>query len=245
MVPLVHELVEGFREGGLYVIAGPPGIGKTVFIRRTVLESLKDFTVFYVSADTSVKDFIDFLDEYGLSQYRNRIIIIDGFSTGATGIKKDTSIERIDFSKSSDAIYKLYSKLNSVPGDKLLIIDSLTEFFIGTEPSVSITFIKGLKEVLENTSSVGIATVHTGLEDLSGIYWTLEYLVDGYIELSYEPNFESLGFLVRRIRIKKMRSSHHEANWIPYKILENYKLEFMTAQELKAIAEALVGKRQS
>ncbi|AFH42386.1 hypothetical protein IOK49_06365 [Fervidicoccus fontis] len=244
-LPLVSDLMEGNLSEGIYVIAGPPGIGKSVFVKRLIANSIADSYILYVSVDSSIKDMLEFLEKMNISKYKDHIQFLDAFSTTFTGIKQDIQYEKINLESASDSLFTIYSKLSQMDGNKILVIDSITEMLIGTDPDTSISFIKGLKQITESTHTLGVITIHTGPDSLKDILWILEYLSDGYIELAFEPNFEAVGILLRRIRIKKMRNKFHDSNWYPYKIVKDYGLQFMSPQELKAIADVVTGKKSS
>jgi len=242
LFPLVSQLVEGSLPDGIYILAGPPGVGKSVFVKRLLADHVKTTPILYVSVDSSTKDVEDFLEKMNLKEYKENIVLLDGFSLSITGIRQSSQHEKINLDSPSDSLFAIYSKLSQMQGRKILIIDSITEMMIGTDPGSVIEFIKGLKQIAEYTRTLSVLTIHTGPESLQEILWALEYLSDGYVELGYEPNLESVGLLIRRIRIKKMRGMRHDTNWYPFKIGKNYTLEFYTPQELKAIMDAITGK---
>jgi len=243
--PLVSQLAEGFYRGGVYIITGPPGVGKSVFVKKLIMDSIKDNYILFVSCDSSPKEMVEFLEKVGLGDKRDRIILLDSFSSTLTGIKQEPVFDKIDLGDTQKSLFDLYSKLSQIHGKKLLIIDSITEVMLGSDPNRVISLLKGLKQISESTNTISILTMHSGPEGLQDVLWVFEYLSDGFVELGYEPNFESVGILLRRIRVRKMRGVYHDTNWYPFKIGKNYSVQFYSKEEMKALAEAVTGKKQS
>ncbi len=250
-IPLVSSVVEGFPRGGLIVLAGYPGIGKSVFINTTLANALGEgFGCVYVAIDSSVEEIIDDLSERGVDVdsllSSNRLRFIDGFSIELHAIVRTLSYTRVSILKPVETLDTLYNSLETLDADKkLLVIDSLNEFLMRNEPGIAIDFVKGLKLIGRKTGCISLVTLHLGIPGLEQLYSSIEYLSDGYIEMSFDPRLEELGIPLRRLRVKKMRSASHELQWIPYTIAKGGRIEVVDIKQIISSVRASLAELKS
>ena len=65
-----------------------------------------------------------------------------------------------------------------------------------------------------------LASVHYGLKIFSDVVDTFDYIMDGLIDLRYDPEAMKQGFLLKEMRIRKMKGTFHITNWMPFEITE-------------------------
>ncbi len=122
----------------------------------------------------------------------------------------------------------------------LLVIDSLNEIFFHIEMAPAFEFVKTVRAIAAKARNIlTIATLHTPTQAYQEIAKTLEYMVDGFIELRYEPTLIELGIPLKQYIIRKMRGVPHHAAWVPYVIAENG-IKVVDIEKLKALMASKV-----
>ncbi len=250
-IPLISDLVDGFPKGGVIVIAGVPGVGKSVFINQTIINCLnrKDYAVFYIAIDTPIEEFLEFIKDRGIDVETilgNRLYIVNGFIVELRSLSRSKVYPVVNPMKpleTLDVLYELLSKARDK--ENVLIIDSINEFLMRNEPGLAIDFIKGLKLICKKTNSICIASLHLGIQGLEQLYSSIEYLVDGYIEVGFDKKLEELGIPLRRLRVRKMRNTSHELQWIPFTITREGKIEIVDIKKIISTIRANLAELKS
>jgi KaiC/GvpD/RAD55 family RecA-like ATPase len=102
-----------------------------------------------------------------------------------------------------------------------IFIDSITElwFLNLKEPYSTVEYVKTWRAMFSKESLVPVfCSHHYGMKAFEIYEELLEYIVDGIVDLRYEPNLMKVGLLVKQFRIRKMKGVHHDSNWVPFTI---------------------------
>ena len=227
-IPVFDDLVEGVRKGSMIVFAGPPGIGKSVFVRHAVLSTVTGGgRVAYIVFDDDPEDIlVELANASGmeLDNIRGKVVVLDGFSATLPGLE-EYGVTRIDPMNPIEALNTIHNVLKPMASEvKLLIIDSINEIILRNEPGIVLDFVKGLKSLCKRYSIVSILVLHTGIPGLEQIYSAVEYISDSFVEMGFDPSLEQLGIPLRRLRVRKLKGASHILDWIPYTIGKNGKI---------------------
>ncbi len=235
-IPVFDNLVEGVRKGSMIVFAGPPGIGKSVFVRYAVLNTItKGEKVVYVVFDDDPKEILIELANAGsmkLDVIREKVVILDGFSITLPGLE-EYGVTKIDPMNPMEALNTIHNVLKPLASEiKLLVIDSVNEIILRNEPGIVLDFIKGLKSLCKRYGTVLILVLHTGIPGLEQIYSAVEYISDSFVEMGFDPSLEQLGIPLRRLRVRKLKGASHTLDWIPYTIGRNGKIMIVDIKKI-------------
>ncbi len=227
-IPVFDDLVEGVRKGSMIVFAGPPGIGKSVFVRYAVLNTVTSGEgVTYVAFDDDPEEIlVELANASGmkLDDIRGKVVILDGFSVTLPGLE-EYKATRIDPMNPIEALNTIHNVLKLLASKiKLLVIDSINEIILRNEPGIVLDFVKGLKSLCKRYCIVSILVLHTGIPGLEQIYSAVEYISDSFVEMGFDPSLEQLGIPLRRLRVRKLKGAFHTLDWIPYTIGRNGKI---------------------
>ncbi len=239
-IPVFDDLVEGVRRGSMIVFAGPPGIGKSVFIRYAVLKALSsNGRVVYIVFDEDPTEVLVELASIGnmeLNSIRERVLVLDGFSVKLPGLEEfeHTIIDPMNPIEALNTIYNIIKPHASEI--KLLVIDSINEIILRNEPGIVLDFIKGLKGLCKRYGTTSIIVLHTGIPGLEQIYSAIEYISDSFVEMGFDPSLEQLGIPLRRLRVRKLKGASHSLDWVPYTIGRGGKIMVV---DIKKIMESV------
>ena len=170
--------------------------------------------------------------------------VIDAFSFRLGSFKKThpavvREVNPKDLDQLTYTITDVIEELNLV-NKGLLVIDSLNEIFFHIEMAPAFEFVKTVRAVAAKARNIlTIATLHTPTQTYQEIAKTLEYMVDGFIELRYEPTLIELGIPLKQYIIRKMRGVPHHAAWVPYVIAEEG-IKMVDIGKLKKLMEEKV-----
>ncbi len=221
-IPVFDDLVEGVRRGSMIVFAGPPGIGKSVFVRYAVLNTVKnDGKVAYVVFDDDPEEILVELANVSgvpVNDIREKIVVLDGFTVALPGLEEYRTV-KIDPMNPMEALNTIHNVIKPIVSEtKLLVMDSVNEIILRNEPGIVLDFIKGLKSLCKRYGIVSILVLHTGIPGLEQIYSAIEYISDSFVEMGFDPSLEQLGIPLRRLRVRKLKGASHTLDWIPYTI---------------------------
>ncbi len=239
-IPVFDGLVEGVRRGSMIVFAGPPGIGKSVFVRYAVLNVLSSSgKVVYIAFDEDPGEVIAELESAGgiePSSVRDRVLVLDGFSVRLPGLE-EAGYTVVDPMNLIEALNTIYNAVKTYASEvKLLVIDSINEIILRNEPGIVLDFIKGLKALSKRYGIISIIVLHSGIPGLEQIYSTIEYVSDSFVEMGFDPSLEQLGIPLRRLRVRKLKGASHSLDWVPYTIGKGGKIMVV---DIKKIMESV------
>ena len=239
-IPVFDNLVEGVRKGSLIVFAGPPGIGKSVFIRYAVLNVLSNSgKVVYIVFDedpTGVLADLASAKNISIDEIKNRVLVLGGFLVRVPGLE-ESEYTAVDPMNPIEALNTMYNVVKPHASEiKLLVIDSINEIILRNEPGIVLDFIKGLKGLCKRYNIISVIVLHTGIPGLDQIYSAMEYLSDSFVEMGFDPSLEQLGIPLRRLRVRKLKGASHSLDWVPYTIGKGGKIMVV---DIKKIMESV------
>ncbi len=247
-IPIVDEFVDdGLPLGSLMVFAGPPGIGKSVFIVHAVIGALgRGWKVIYITFDDEPEDVLSILGLFDRSvseHVRNgRLVLVDGFTVPISGLSGSSWIKVSPTNPldSLTTIHNIIRETSIEAGRLLIVVDSLNEIVLRNEAGLVLDFVKGLRGICKRYKALGLVSLHTGIPGLEQLYHAIEYLSDGVVELGFDPSLEQLGIPLRRLRIVKVKATSHSLEWIPYTILRDGKISLVDVKKIMSnIRQAL------
>lgn len=226
-IPFFDEILpEGFPSNSLILISGEGGIAKTLILQNIALSFMKrGFYCIYLCIDEHPLSFYQSMKLMGLRieiyLKRKKLMLVDLFS-----YKLGISNSDVEFQEYISVSYPLtqQSLLNLLTyyikeiyeknAKVLIIIDSLTELSNRLGINSTIDFIKYLRfEICKKRSIPVFASSHFGMKNYEDFEQSLEYNVDGIIDLRYDPLEMQYGSLVKQLRVRKLRNSIHDNKW--------------------------------
>ncbi len=239
--PLDFLLPEGVPLNSFITLSGEGGTGKSVILQQLAISFLKrGFSVIYVASDDSplsimlnMKNFGWHVDRYGK---RGRFRFVDCFSFR---IKRSleypeyvTVVEQPSFLRNITDV--LDSVMDKLRGRKVMLIDSLTDIISHAEPMTAIETVKAWRANYTKAQNTLVFTsFHFGIKAFDEIEQIIDYIVDGIIDLRFDPYLMQQGVLVKQMRIRKMKGTSHLTKWVYFQI---------TKDGLKLIDKATVMK---
>lgn len=211
--------IQGFDElvqGGLisdrvYIVAGPPGAGKTTFGMHFLVQGAKEGERgLYVSLTEDPRNIIEDMSTYSFNVKRyslaGLILFVD---MGPLSIQYMNAVKNRENMKSTYAeeIFKKISALVRIKGVKRIVIDSVLtlKYGSGSEEDQNreiARFFRSLKD-LKATS-----LILSEMTDLSN-YSPEHYMAHGVIFLH---NFLNGNTMTRALQVIKMRGTHHDCD---------------------------------
>lgn len=231
-IPLLDKaLPKGIPRNNMIMIVGESGTGKSVFILQLLRERLKrgEPCIFMCFDDAPLaieQNFASF--GWSLREYADEGLFrfIDCFSFRMSPDKTKlpsyiTYIENPrDLYQLTNIFFSTMDRMNMECGGAVFI-DSLTELLSITEPATAIETIKTWRaEAAKERLVTMFATFHFGIKPFDDLEQILEYVVDGIIDLRYDPILMQQGVLVKQFRIRKMKGARHETNWFTFTVDE-------------------------
>jgi len=225
------SLPEGIPRNSFTLVSGEGGTGKSVLVAQLIYERLQaGEPCIVVSLDDSPRGFMQQLTSFGWfpEPYtkKNLLHFVDCFSFRRK-VSESSVPEYITVIKSPTDLDDLTERITSLV-DKLglhnrgaIFIDSVTElwFLNLKEPYRTVEYVKTWRAECSKERLVPIfCSHHYGLKIFEIYEELLEYVVDGIIDLRYEPNLMKVGLLVKQFRIRKLKGVHHDSNWVAFTI---------------------------
>jgi KaiC/GvpD/RAD55 family RecA-like ATPase len=236
-VDLIDSLLpRGVLPDSLIAVIGPPGLGKS-FITRKIVEGFlaEGGPVFYVS-----------LDDVVYAREDEGFYVINGFKTSIP-LPNNAFTASINPENPGRALETISNIVASRTGGRrgLIVVDSINTILVASDPFVALDFIRGLKALCRKHGLLGLVTLHTGIPGFEQLEAIITYMVDGVIEMEYDPNLEEMGIPLRRIRIRRMRGVPHSLQWVPFTITDEGPVPVDVSSLLEKISKALSIRRSS
>lgn len=246
-VKLLDSLApEGIPQNSFVIFSGESGTGKSVLMLQVVKEALRRGRsgVFVCFDDTPSS-----IERIGASIGLNlkgyvekgllRFIDCYSFRMNPDPSKIPSHVIYVENPKDlHDMTSTMLVAVDDVGigGRGFLVIDSITELFTLDEPSTVIDFVKKWRaECAKKRNVLTLASIHSGLRMLEQFYELLEYVADVIVDFRYEPSLLSLGYLVKQLRIRKLKGALHEPFWAAFTITK----EGVTSLDLKRLMRKL------
>jgi KaiC/GvpD/RAD55 family RecA-like ATPase len=225
------SLPEGIPRNSFILVSGESGTGKSVLIAQLIYERLKQGEpCILVCLDDSPHGFMQQLRSFGWFPdpflKKNLLNFIDCYSyrmnpdestipSYITYVKAPTDLDNLQ-----DKIMEAADKLG-IHNRGAIFIDSITElwFLNLKEPYSTVEYVKTWRaEFSKERLAPVFCSHHYGLKVFEVYEELLEYIVDGIVDLRYEPNLMKIGLLVKQFRVRKLKGVHHDSNWVTFTI---------------------------
>ncbi|WXG43388.1 MAG: RAD55 family ATPase [Promethearchaeati archaeon SRVP18_Atabeyarchaeia-1] len=225
------SLPEGIPRNSFVLVSGEGGTGKSVLLTQLIYERLKQGEpCILLCLDDSPRGFMQQLTSFGWFPEpfleKNLLHFIDCYSyrmnpdessipSYTTYIKAPTDLDNLQ-ANVADAVDKL-----GMHNRGAVFIDSITElwFLNLKEPYATVEYVKTWRAEFSKERLVPVfCSHHYGLKVFEVYEELLEYIVDGVVDLRYEPNLMKIGMLVKQLRIRKLKGVHHDSNWVTFTV---------------------------
>src|SRR5437660_12729392 len=109
-------------------------------------------------------------------------------------------------------------------GRGAVCVDSLTEMFtLGQEDrALIVNMLDGVKSWRAKGAKEKLVPFfcshHTPLRAYADLDDLLFYVVDGIIDIRFNPGFADRGLLVKQFRVRKMKGAPHETYWVTFQV---------------------------
>jgi KaiC/GvpD/RAD55 family RecA-like ATPase len=217
-------LPDGIPRDNFIGLFGEGGTGKSVILYELFYNQLKmGEPGIFVCFEDVPRSIMEHMGNFGwdLSESNNvRFIDCYSFRMETRRSSENTKIltRPSDLESLTESLFDTMDEL-AMTERGMVVIDSLTELMTMTNVADLIDTIKdwrarGPKE----RDVIFLASVHYGLKVFSDVVDTFDYIMDGLIELRYDPKAMNEGYLLKELRIRKMKGTPHMTNWTPFEI---------------------------
>jgi len=209
---------------GLILLAGPAGVGKTMYCRQFIVEGLKNGDpCLFVSSTLTEKNANAMFSEVD-SRLKGKLKIISLHDLPQS--KRDARI------KLSNALVEIRSSIMSMAARRRepqiqrnsirIVVDCLSHLAILCGNNALNKFVWGLSAFLEKMIAVAICTINTGGRNLQN---SLSSFSAGIIEMKFEEAGQ--GSAKRMIRLLSLKGVHQEPRWTQFTISNSGELAFL------------------
>lgn len=230
-IPLLDDLIlEGTPRDSFIVLLGEGGTGKSAILAELCYRFLKKGEpVIYVALDNSPQSVFSDINSLGwdITSFceKGTLRFLDCYSFRMKADYNDKCItvlkEPDDLPNFTDKLVSIMDEMN-MNGRGLVLIDSLTEFMTLSDPSQVVESVKNWRARGSKERNVlFVSTLHYGLKAFEGFADVFDYIVDGIIDLRYDPEYMNSDILLKQIRIRKIKGSDHYTNWVNFVIEKN------------------------
>ncbi len=211
----------GLIEGRPYLVAGGPGVGKTILCMQFLMEGIRNNEkCLYVALEEQSKQLKEDMKEFGWDIQRIRILeTMQDLLSGIWAIKSRGAISKPEFS-----LKNLIEEMRMITAYKpsRIVIDSLTSVKMLYESQIEARReMLGFMNFLTTTGATTLLTSEAIGEDIL----MEEFLASGVIKMSL---IENEGEKLSAISVVKMRGSTFDKNIRPLKITDKGILVFPT-----------------
>ncbi len=223
----------GFPRSSFILINGEGGTGKSVMLQELAYRRIeKGDNVIYICLDDSPEYIVENMKALGFDvtdMIGDRITFLDGFSFRAREYVKNSQFPIVDPNDFSGITKKinLYIDRLKMEGKGMVIFDSLTEMMTLCGAPVLLEHIKTWRVMGPKVHNVTfLASHHFGIKPLEEFSSVLDYIMDGLIDIRYDPVLMEKGILLKQVRVRKMRGVWHDTRWKSFVITSEGIKEF-------------------
>ena len=230
-IKLLDELIiGGIPRDSFIMLLGEGGTGKSAILGELCYRFLKKGEpVLYVALDNSPQSVFSDITSLGwdISSFCEKGLLkfLDGYSYR---MKAEYDEKCITVLKEPDDLPNFTDKLVSIMdemgmnGRGIVLVDSLTELMTLADSSQVVESVKNWRaRGAKERNTLFVSTIHFGLKAFEGFADVFDYIVDGIIDLRYDPEYMASDVLIKQIRIRKIKGSDHYTNWVNFVIGKN------------------------
>jgi len=227
-IELLDDLIiDGIPRDSFIVLLGEGGTGKSAILGELCYKFLKrGEPVIYVALDNPPPSVLSDINSLGwdITNFCEkgllRFLDCYSFRMKAGYDQKCITVlrEPDDLPNFTDKLVSLMDELN-MEGKGIVLIDSLTEFMTLSDPSQVVDSVKNWRaRGTKERNVLFVSTLHYGLKAFEGFADVFDYIVDGIIDLRYDPTYMASDILLKQIRIRKIKGADHYTNWVNFVI---------------------------
>jgi KaiC/GvpD/RAD55 family RecA-like ATPase len=226
-------LPKGIPRNSLTILAGDLGTGKSVLMEQLLYSMLKiekepciymNFEGPPIALRQDMESFGWNIDRY-LDSGQLRFLDCFSFRMEPTETPKHSHFVKDpkDLHSVTAALFTMMEEMKMM-GRGAVFVDSLTEMFTLVQEERPLVFhmldgvkswrAKGPKERLVPF----FCSHHTPLRAYADLDDLLFYVVDGIVDVRFNPGFAERGLLVKQFRIRKMKGAPHETYWVTFQV---------------------------
>lgn len=226
-------LPKGIPRNSLTILAGDLGTGKSVLMEQLLYSMLKvekepciymNFEGPPIALQQDMESFGWDIDRY-LDSGQLKFLDCFSFRMEPTETPKYSHFVKDpkDLHSVTSALFTMMEEMKMM-GRGAVFVDSLTEMFTLVQEERPLVFhmldgvkswrAKGPKERLVPF----FCSHHTPLRAYADLDDLLFYVVDGIVDVRFNPGFADRGLLVKQFRIRKMKGAPHETYWVTFQV---------------------------
>ncbi len=226
-------LPKGIPRNSLTILAGDLGTGKSVLMEQLLYSMLKvekepciymNFEGPPIALQQDMESFGWDIDRY-LDSGQLRFLDCFSFRMEPTETPKYSHFVKDpkDLHSVTSALFTMMEEMKMM-GRGAVFVDSLTEMFTLVQEERPLVFhmldgvkswrAKGPKERLVPF----FCSHHTPLRAYADLDDLLFYVVDGIVDVRFNPGFADRGLLVKQFRVRKMKGAPHETYWVTFQV---------------------------
>ena len=202
------------------LLIGPTGVGKTIFCKHFLFNSLKtDETCVYVTTSETPEEIELSMKKLGLDirpyEEKNKLLIVDGCSWKLG--RKSSSNYAVDgqhnyLTSMSIAINKAKKNFVKI----CFVFDSISELVALSDKDSTINFLQVLTAKIRLEGGKALFTVASGAHE-DYFMNLLRLTFDGILEMKLDDSGNELKRLLRVFSLKRIK---HKTNWVPFEITD-------------------------
>ena len=226
-------LPKGIPRNSMTILAGELGTGKSVLMEELlfmVLSKLHEPCIYmnFEGPPIAVEQDMETLG-WNISEYleSGQLKFLDCFSFRMGPAKISPYVHYVkeprELQSVTTTLFNMMDEMKMV-GKGVVFVDSLTEMFTLVQEDRPLVFnvldgvkswrAKGPKERLVPF----FCSHHTPLRAYADLDDLLFYVVDGLIDVRFNPGFADRGLLVKQFRVRKMKGAPHETYWVTFQV---------------------------